>query len=97
MTNDFSALYAQFMEIMNKGTEKEARTFLMEHMNELPEDLREKVVLTLFADGLKEAATNHAAVEEFQKEGIEIMQELETGKRILDDKLKVLELQEKMR
>ena len=97
MPNDFSALYAQFMEIMNKGTEEEARTFLMEHMNELPEDVRQGVILTFFEEGLKEAAANNAAVEEFQKEGIEAVQELETGKRILDDKLKVLELQEKMK
>ena len=97
MTNDFSALYAQFMEIMNKGTEEEARAFLMEHMNELPEDVRQGVMLTFFEEGLKEAAANNAAVEEFQKEGIEAVQELEKGKRILDDKLKVLELQEKMR
>ena len=97
MTNDFLALYAQFMEIVNKGTEEEARTFLREHMNELPEDVRKGVMLAFFEEGMKEAAANSTVIKEFQQEGIEIMQELETGKRIIDDKLKVLELEEKMK
>ena len=97
MENDFSALYAQFRDIMDNGTEEGARTFLFEHMNEFPEDLREKVVLALFEEGLAEAAANKAAVEEFQREGIEIVNELEKGKRILDDKIKVLEFEEKMK
>ena len=97
MTNDFSALYAQFADIMNNGTEEGARAFLLEHMNEFPEDLREKVVLALFEEGLHEAAANKAAVEEFQREGIEIAHELEKGKRVLDDRIKVLELEEKMK
>ena len=97
MTNDFSALYAQFRDVMNKGTEEEARVFLLEHMNEFPKDLREKVVLALFEEGLHEAAANKAAVEEFQQEGIEIAHELEKGKRILDDRIRVLELEEKMK
>ena len=97
MENDFSALYAQFRDIMDNGTEEGARTFLLEHMNEFPEDLREKVVLALFEDGLKEAAANQSVVEDFKQEGVEIVNELETGKRILDDKLKVMELEEKMK
>ena len=97
MENDFSALYAQLRDIMDNGTEEGARTFLLEHMNEFPEDLREKVVLALFEDGLKEAAANQSAVEDFKQEGVEIANELATGKRILDDKLKVMELQEKMK
>ena len=96
MANDFSLLYAQFREILNTGTEEQAQKFLTDHMKEFPEDMQQTITLALFENGINEAAENQKAVEDFKQEGIEIADELEKGKRILDDKLKVLDLQEKM-
>lgn len=96
MANDFSALYAQFKELLDTGTEQQAEQFLIDHMEEFPEDLRQGIMLALFEKGLQEAAGVQAALNEIKSEGMEVIKELETGKRILDDKLKVLALQEKL-
>lgn len=96
MTNDISALYAQLRDIMNNSSEEEARVFLTDHINEMPEDLRQQIMLALFEDGMNEAAANQAAANEIKEEGAEIMADLQAGKRILDDKLQVIDLQNKM-
>ena len=96
MENDFSALYSQFKEILETGTEEEAEKFLTDHINEFPEDVRKGVALALFENGLNETAANQTAAHDFQQEGIDAVYELEKGKRMLDDKLRVLNLQEKI-
>jgi hypothetical protein len=96
MANDFSLLYAQFREILDTGTEEQAQKFLTDHMGEFPEDMQQTITLALFENGLNEAAESQVAVDNFKQEGIEIIDELEKGKRILDDKLKILDLQEKI-
>jgi len=96
MTQDFSLLYAQFREVLDTGTEGQAQKFLTDHMHEFPEDMQQTITLALFENGLYEVAENKKAVEDFKQEGIEIVCELEKGKRILDDKQKVLDLQGKM-
>lgn len=96
MANDFSLLYAQFREILDTGTEDQTQKFLTDHMQEFPEDMQQVITLALFENGLNKAAESQKAVEDFKKEGIEIVDELEKGKRILDDKRKILDLQEKI-
>jgi len=96
MANDFSALYSQFKEIIETGSEDQAEKFLAAHINEFPEDMQQGITLALFENGLKEVATNQATMQDFQQEGINAVHELEKGNRILDDKLKILDLQEKI-
>ncbi len=96
MAQNFSALYTQFKEIVDNGTEEDARTFLVDHLAEFPEDLRQQIILSLFQQGLQDAATAETARQEFQQEGMDVIREIEVGKRILDDKQKRIELQEKI-
>lgn len=96
MAQDFSTLYDKFKEIVDSGTEEDARAFLLNHLNEFPEDMRQNIILSLFQQGLQDAAAAATARQEFQQEGIDAIQELETGKRIMDDNQKVFDLQEKM-
>ena len=96
MENNFISLYNGFKEIVNKENEEAARQFLTDHINEFPEDVKNGIILTLFEDAVNEAANKELAVLEFKREGIEIMTALEQAIRILDDKLKVLELEGKL-
>lgn len=96
MANDFSKLYAEFKEIIDTGTEEQARQFLTDHMHEFPEDMKRDITMALFEEGLQEAATTEVTARELKQEGIEMMGELQKANRILDDKLKVLDLQEKL-
>lgn len=96
MENNFLTLYHQFNEIVGTGTEEQARQFLLDHTNEFPEDVKNGIILALFEDAINEEAAQDSAMLEFKKEGIEAMTGLEQAIRILDDKLKVLDLQEKI-
>lgn len=96
MTNNFSMLYTQFKDIVDKGTEQDAEKFLTDHMDEFPEEMKQGVIMALFEKGITEVATNQTAVQDFKQESVDTVHELEEGKRILDDKLKVLELEAKM-
>lgn len=96
MENNFISLYHEFKQIVQTGTEEQARQFLLDHINEFPEDVKNGLVLTLFEDAVNEAAAQESAMLELKKEGIEEMTALEQAIRILDDKLKVLDLQEKI-
>ena len=96
MENNFLSLYHQFKEVMDKGTEEQAEQFLVEHLKEFPEDVKNEIVLSLFENGMNEVIAQDSAMLAFKKEGVETMTGLEQAIRILDDKLKVLELQEKI-
>lgn len=96
MENDFMSLYHGFKQIVQTGTEEQARQFLLDHINEFPEDVKNGLVLVLFENALHEAVSQESALLEFKQEGIQAMTALEQAIRILDDKLKVLDLQEKI-
>ncbi|MEK7074729.1 MAG: hypothetical protein AAB968_03105, partial [Patescibacteria group bacterium] len=96
MENNFVTLYHSFKDIVGTGTEDQARQFLLDHINEFPEDVKNGLVLTLFEDALNEAVSQESAMIELKQEGIRTMTALEQAIRILDDKLKVLDLQEKI-
>lgn len=96
MEHNFTSLYHEFKQIVQTGTEEHARQFLLDHINEFPEDVKNGLILTLFEDAVNEAAVQEFAMFEFKQEGIQAMTALEQAIRILDDKLKVLDLQEKI-
>jgi hypothetical protein len=96
MENNFLSLYNQFKEVMDKGTEEQAQQFLVDHLKEFPEDVKNEIVFSLFESGVNEMAAQDSAMLTFKKEGLELASDLEKALRILDDKLKVLDLQEKI-
>lgn len=96
MESNFFTLYHSFKNIVNTGTEAQARQFLFDHINEFPEDVKNPITFALFEDAVNESAAEESMVLDIKKEGIEEMTALEQAIRILDDKLKILDLQEKI-
>lgn len=96
MENNFLSLYRQFKEIMDHGTEEQAEQFLIDHLKDFPEDVQNEIVLSLFESGINEMAAQDSAMLAFKKESLTLAGELEKAVRILDDKLKILDLQEKI-
>ena len=70
MENNFLSLYRQFKEIMDKGTEEQAEQFLVEHLKEFPEDVKNEIVLSLFENGMNEVIAQDSAMLAFKKEGV---------------------------
>lgn len=86
-------LYHQFTDTLKNGSEEDARKFLVAHFSELPEELQGEVAFQFFSEGLAQATANQDAIAEFQKEGMNVMARLAEAKRILEDKLKIIELE----
>ncbi|MEK7099463.1 MAG: hypothetical protein AAB916_03005 [Patescibacteria group bacterium] len=86
-------LYRQFTDVLQNGTEQDARKFLVDHFSELPEEVQEAVAFQFFREGLAQAAAHQDGIAELRKEGINAMGRLKEAKRILEDKLKLMELE----
>lgn len=97
MVNDFSVLYAQFKEILDAGTEDQAETFLIDHMHEFPEEMQKAVTMALFEKGLGEAAANQKTIDDMREGGMQALDEIQGTIAAIDDRTKVIELEEKMK
>lgn len=90
-------LYRQFTDILQNGTEEDARNFLVNHFSELPEELQGEVAFQFFREGLAQTADDQSAVATLQEEGMDALGRLMQAKRILEDKLKLMELEGEMK
>ncbi len=97
MTQDFSALYAQFKEILDAGTEEQAEKFLIDHMNEFPEDTKQALTMALFERGLVEAGENQKAADEMRENGMRTIDDIQETIRAIDDRKKIVELEQKIK
>ena len=93
---DTDTLFMEVLELCEAGDEKGLRTFLAEHINEFPEEIRDQIVIFFF----EEAITDHAnALEEeleFKRGATETLEMLGTMKKIAEDQLKTAEVRERL-
>ncbi|MCL5257836.1 MAG: hypothetical protein M1505_01220 [Patescibacteria group bacterium] len=93
MTNiSFSYLYQEFVELLSKGDENEAKQFLVDHFNDLPKDVQDDIIMAFFEEGLSLAAIEADEIDKFQKERLEEVEVLEKIKKSLEDKIKLIDL-----
>jgi len=78
-------LYNTFLEFVEKGDEEGARAFVIEHLNEFPEETREKLVFTFLVDAAISTGDQVAAVHSMQLEGKELLEEITKAEQVLDD------------
>jgi hypothetical protein len=93
----FNELYADFQKIAVNGTEEETRQFLIDHLNEFPEDVRDQIIFAFFEEGLQNTVEAQDLIADFQQAGLETVQVLEKIKRMLEDKKRELELKESLK
>lgn len=96
MKNNVAQLYREFRELAEKGNDKEAEKFLADHIDELPEEVKQEILLTFFQEGLRELAVRETALKDMKEEMFSSVEEMGKAKRVLEDKKKAIELQEKM-
>lgn len=85
-------LYNSFIALVEEGDEEKARAFLIDHLNEFPEETKKEIAFAFFVDAVKKDAT----VSEVQKRGLEIMKDLDEIKIILDDASKAASIKEQI-
>ena len=88
-------LYRQLAEIFQKGDEPSVRQFLIDHIKEFPEDIQESILMLFFEEALGRANAQLDIID-MQKQGLERLDFLKKTESMLQDKLKVLELEKKM-
>ncbi len=74
-------LHDAFVSFIESGDEEGARAFLIEHLNDFPEQIKKEIAFAFFAD----AVAKEAALDATKKTAIEMMKELDTVESILSD------------
>lgn len=85
-------LYNSFIALIESGDEDAAKKFLIDHLNDFPEETRKEIAFAFFV----EAVNKEAVISEAQKKGIEIMKSLDEVEEILNDASKAASIKEGM-
>ncbi len=64
-------LIDQFLAVVENGTEEDARAFLVDHLQEFPEESRNRIIAAFLEDAIVKTATDDALIGAFKKEGLE--------------------------
>ncbi len=96
MNDTFIALYKEFMVYADKGDEAGARKFLVDNLKKFPEEVQEKITFAFFEEALMDKTKGMKEVAEMQKEGLEAMSQIGKAKKVLEDQIKIKDLQAKL-
>ncbi|MBI4224840.1 MAG: hypothetical protein HY617_00770 [Candidatus Sungbacteria bacterium] len=91
-------IYVQLKEVIDRGSEQDVRAFLSnpENLAKFPPNVQAEIVGAFFEEQLENTGGSIGSVERFKDRGIEMAQELEAGKRTIEDVIKVKDIQEKL-
>ncbi len=96
MSDAFLDLYKEFWVYAEKGDEAGARKFLVDNLKKFPEDIQDKLTFAFFEEALMDETRGITEIAEIQKEGLEVMSQIDKAKKILEDKLKIKDLRAKL-
>lgn len=89
-------LFDDLRGVFENGSEEEVRAFLVDHISAFPDDIKDEIVFAFFEEGLDKAIEEKGKLVEFEEAGIEELKTLAELKRRIDDRIKVMELEEKL-
>ena len=95
-TSNNNTIYTQLKEVIDRGSEEEMRNFFVTHIDEFPPSTQEKIAGAFLEEQLDAIASDAAVVNDFNKEGLKMIQELEGDKRMIEDQVKITDIQEKL-
>lgn len=95
MDTNLRSLYNQFLDVVEKGTEEEAKKFLVDHFRDFPEHLQKEIVFAFFEEGLQKASDGErvVAAQRLVAEGIQAMGRVRTK---IEDQIKIAAVQEQL-
>lgn len=87
-------LYNTFYSLVEKGDEPGIRAFLIDHINDFPEEIKEKIVFAFFTEAV--VADGNAAIvkADLLQKGKKILEELSVAENALNDQIKVSTLKD---
>ncbi len=89
-------LYEEFRDISKTGSEEKARDFLIGHFAEFPREFQEALVLALFEEGAQNSFEAAEVAAEIKRNGLDALKTLLGARTTLEEKLKVLDIKEKL-
>ncbi len=69
----------QLKQLIETGTETEARKFIADHFNEFPEHLQKTLAVELFKEAMVEDFETRQQIVEMKKEAIEVFEAIEAA------------------
>ena len=93
MDND---VYKRLRALIEQGDETVARNFLIEHINEVPKEDRDDIIVSLVEEALSKSSSEERALADLRKQGFAIADDIQNAQTKVQDKLKILDLKEKL-
>jgi hypothetical protein len=77
MPDTQAVLVEQLESLIEKGDERAARAFVMEHLKEFPEELQRSLAVDLFSDALDETARSQENLMRMKEKAVEAIEQFE--------------------
>lgn len=89
-------LYNTFLEFVEKGDEKGARAFLIEHLNDFPQEVKEKIAFGFFEEAVLNDSAGLKEMSELQQTGKDALEEMAQSANALEEAKKAIEIKESL-
>lgn len=96
MNTSLETLYQGFLESMETGDEANVMAYLEAHINEFPEDLKQKIIFAAFEDSVNQQHDDLIAVEEFKAEGLDLLTRMGKVKQQVEEAYKIAQLKDEL-
>lgn len=83
-TDQLAALLDAVEKLRGEGKEDEAKELLRSRLQELPEDVQDRMAFEMFTSALREEMQGLEAVREMQEQGLAAAEELERQRKSLE-------------
>jgi len=90
------SLREELMKIVDTGNERAAKDFLIDHLQEFPEEAQIKIISAFFFDALEKESETIEKRAALQKEALATLANIEKIERKLADEKKKIEIREKL-
>ena len=81
-------LYNKLLTFLDTNDEQGAKDFLIEHLNDFPEEMRDKIVFYFFS----EAVEKEMAIEQIKKEGLDLLKKIDQEEQVIHDQQNIKDL-----
>lgn len=85
-------LLDSFMQVVDKGDERAAKDFIIDHLNDFPIETQQKIVSAFFFDALEKEATEIERKAALQKEVLAAFDTVEKAEKNITNEQKKAEL-----
>jgi hypothetical protein len=73
----------KLLDLVKTGDEKRVRDFVIEHIKEFPEDVRDSLIFGFFSEAVQDSGENAEALMKFKEEGLSALMDLARAKEDL--------------